>query len=59
MDDVLQEEQANLLGELAMLRNHAHPHLVEFIGTALAMERGVDTVSNVPYCTVLWQVLRS
>lgn len=27
-----------------MLRNHSHPHLVEFIGTAIAMERGVDTV---------------
>lgn len=40
----LQEEQANLLGELGMLRNYAHPHLVEFIGTAMAMERGADTV---------------
>lgn len=39
-----QEEQANLLGELVMLRHHNHPHLVEFIGTAIAMERGVDTV---------------
>lgn len=39
-----QEEQANLLGELAMLRNYKHPHLVEFIGTAMAMERGTDTV---------------
>lgn len=39
-----QEEQANLLGELAMLRNHKHAHLVEFIGTAMAVERGADTV---------------
>ncbi|CAM9712504.1 unnamed protein product [Sphacelaria rigidula] len=39
-----EEEQANLLGELAMLRHHQHPHLVGFIGTAIAMERGVDTV---------------
>lgn len=39
-----QEEQANLLGELAMLRNHKHSHLVEFIGTAMAVERGSDTV---------------
>ena len=39
-----QEEQANLLGELAMLRNYKHPHLVEFIGTAMAVERGADTV---------------
>lgn len=39
-----QEEQANLLGELGMLRNYQHPHLVEFIGTAMAMERGTDTV---------------
>lgn len=39
-----EEEQANLLGELVMLRHHNHPHLVEFIGTAIAMERGVDTV---------------
>ncbi|CAM9908975.1 unnamed protein product, partial [Laminaria digitata] len=39
-----QEEQANLLGELGVLRNHKHPHLVEFIGTAMAMERGADTV---------------
>lgn len=27
-----------------MLRNHKHPHLVDFIGTAMAMERGADTV---------------
>lgn len=40
----VQEEQANLLGELAMLRHYQHPHLVGFIGTAIAMERGVDTV---------------
>ncbi|CAM9304611.1 unnamed protein product, partial [Ectocarpus fasciculatus] len=39
-----EEEQANLLGELAMLRNHKHSHLVEFIGTAMAVERGSDTV---------------
>ncbi|CAM9220722.1 unnamed protein product [Ectocarpus sp. 4 AP-2014] len=39
-----EEEQANLLGELAMLRNHNHSHLVEFIGTAMAVERGSDTV---------------
>eukprot|EP00904_Undaria_pinnatifida_P008713 jgi/Undpi1/4972/HiC_scaffold_19.g08324.m1 len=38
-----EEEQANLLGELGVLRNHKHPHLVEFIGTAMAMERGADT----------------
>lgn len=40
----MQEEQANLLGELAMLRHYKHSHLVEFIGTAMAMERGSDTV---------------
>ncbi|CAM9112939.1 unnamed protein product [Scytosiphon promiscuus] len=39
-----EEEQANLLGELAMLRNYKHSHLVEFIGTAMAVERGADTV---------------
>eukprot|EP00752_Nemacystus_decipiens_P005914 g5345.t2 len=39
-----EEEQANLLGELAMLRNYKHAHLVEFIGTAMAVERGSDTV---------------
>eukprot|EP00903_Cladosiphon_okamuranus_P011376 g10722.t1 len=39
-----EEEQANLLGELAMLRNYKHAHLVEFIGTAMAVERGADTV---------------
>lgn len=27
-----------------MLRNYKHPHLVEFIGTAMAVERGADTV---------------
>lgn len=42
-----QEEQANLLGELGVLRNHKHPHLVEFIGTAMAMERGADTVREI------------
>lgn len=41
-----QEEQANLLGELAMLRNYKHAHLVEFIGTAMAVERGADTVRD-------------
>ena len=28
-----------------MLRNYKHAHLVEFIGTAMAVERGADTVS--------------
>lgn len=27
-----------------MLRNYKHAHLVEFIGTAMAVERGADTV---------------
>ena len=34
------------MGELGVLRNHKHPHLVEFIGTAMAMERGADTVRD-------------
>lgn len=46
-NDRVQEEQANLLGELAMLRNYKHDHLVEFIGTAMAVEKGADTVSGV------------
>lgn len=30
-----------------MLRNYKHPYLVEFIGAALAVERGADTVRKV------------
>lgn len=30
-----------------MLRNYKHPYLVEFIGAALAVERGADTVREV------------
>ena len=30
-----------------MLRNYKHPYLVEFIGAALAVERGADTVRGV------------
>ena len=46
--DTGQEEQANLLGELGVLRSYKHPHLVEFIGAAMAMERGADTVRQMP-----------
>lgn len=31
-----------------MLRNYKHSHLVEFIGTAMAVERGADTVREQP-----------
>ncbi|CAM9132486.1 unnamed protein product, partial [Choristocarpus tenellus] len=39
-----EEEQANLIGELSMLRNQVHPHLVNFIGAAVAAENGMNKV---------------